>query len=404
MNTEKFAFPAFMFFIFVKAFSGPIGITLPFLNYSAVAFMLVLLVCRWLKYLLINPSVMILSGLFLFYTLVGVLNNGLIQALFGIYIFIPFLFSVSYSEVLFEKIIDNSKNIFLFFGISAIVGVMYVNINGAPWLGSVLEIGGHEKILSRDWTAGGALRNPGFTGASFDVATLMLICFFFTLYNLKKSKQWLFYLVVVLLPIYPIYLTTTKTTIVTYCILSVLILLPSIVNVIFSRIVMFFSVMFSYYYMLPGEGRVRYDETNTFLQRIYETWPKAMGLLTDNMSFLIGRGIGGIGTPSLLFSPRFYNPADNALVYLYVIGGVASVILVMFFLLKFVASSSEDRNISSFYYLLAFVIFTGGVTYNLFESVFYAPFTGLLIGTLFNRKFFFLRKFTFQRKPIEIIS
>lgn len=397
MNVDRFAYPAFIFFIFVKAFSGPIGMMAPFINYSAVAIMLLLLSYKWSKTIFKSSPLIILSGLFLLFIILGTLNSGLIQTMFGVYIFIPFMFCVAYSEVLFYKIIYSSIKYFIFFGVTDVLGIIYVNVFGAPWLGSVLDIGGYSKVLSRDWTAGGALRNPGFTGASFDAATLLLISFFFILYNLRMKRNWIGYLIVFMMPIYPIYLTTTKTTILTYVILSFVMLLPTLATITFSKLSIFFSVIFSYYFMLPGNGQSKYDQTNTFLQRMYDTWPHAIGLLKDNLSFIIGKGIGGIGTPSLLFSPEYYNPADNALVYLYVIGGVVSIALVIIFLMKFLSSSFHDKYAGGAYYILAFCIFTGGVTYNLFESVFYAPFAGVLVGVIFNRNFCLINRNGFNK-------
>lgn len=400
MNIERFAFPAFIFFIFIKAFSGPIGMVIPLANYSAVAFMLVLLIYRWISKLLVKPLLIVISCIFILYVMIGWLNNGLIQTLFGVYIFIPFIFSMAYSGDIFDKLLSSSKKGFFFFGFSGVLGVMYVNTFGAPWLGSVADIGGYSKVLSRDWTAGGALRNPGFTGASFDAATLILISFFFILYALKSKNKWMSYIVVFLIPLYPIYLTTTKTTIVTYIILSLAMLLPTLAVRVFSRTCITIGVFYSYFYMMFGHEQEKYDHTNTFLQRMYETWPDAIGLLKSNYSLLIGKGIGGIGTPSLLFSPQSYNPADNAMVYLYVIGGVVSVVFIVLFLLKFLFSGFHEKYSGTAYYLLAFCIFTGGVTYNLFESVFYAPFAGVLVGVLFNSKFCTMRKY----RPIRIVG
>lgn len=400
MNIERIAFPTFILFVFVKAFSGPIGMIAPFVNYSAVAVMLLLLVYRWVRNLFMIPSLIIITCFFVFYIILGTLNGGLIQAMFGVYIFIPFMFSLAYSAEIFETLLHSSQRFFLFFGITCILGVLYVNAFGAPWLGSVMDIGGYSKVLSRDWTAGGALRNPGFTGASFDAATLMLISFFFILYHLRSKKKWISYILVSVIPLYPIYLTTTKTTILIYIIVSVVMILPAIVVMTFSKISIIFSVLFSYYYMLPSANQVKYDKTNTFLQRMYETWPDAMGLLKDNYSFLIGKGIGNIGTPSLLFSPQSYNPADNAIVYLYVIGGAISVVFIFIFLMRFVFSSFHDRSSGMIYYSFAFCIFTGGVTYNLFESVFYAPFAGVLVGVIFNRGFCTMRKYGLYKESV----
>lgn len=383
----RLAYPIFIWFILIKSFAGPIGLVLPAINYSGVVFMAGLLILRWIGTLLHKPTVLVLTMLFILYVIIGIINTKLLQVVFAIYIFIPFIYCIAFSDILFEKVFYNNK-FFLILSIISAFGVIYVNQFGAPWVGGVLNIGGHEKVLSRDWTTNGVSRIPGFTGASFDAATIIMISGFFVLYDFVQRKLWGAFLFLVILLSYAIYLTTTKTAIITFGFLSLMILLPAIFSNLLSKIIVLISVIFSYICMFSITGNRGSYITNTFVMRMYETWPAALRLLDDNLDLIFGRGFGAIGTPALFFDPKHYNAADNAFVYLYIIAGIPSVILVFACLVKYFTAVFNDTIIKNEYYLCSLCVFIGGLTYNLFESVFYAPFAGILVGIIFQKNHF----------------
>ncbi|MBM7343817.1 hypothetical protein [Pantoea coffeiphila] len=384
INIEKCILPVFFIFISVKAFYGPLGLVSPMVNYVGAALMFLFLVIRWARSFIARREVLLVTLLLTIYILVGIVKNGLFQSIFGVYVLIPFLFSLAYSDVLSEKVFLKSNKYFLFLGVTCYLGVLYVSFFGAPWVGAKLNVGGYEKVLSRDWTTGGILRNPGFTIASFDAATLLMICSFFISYSLLEKKKFVFSFLTLLVFIYPIYLTTTKTTLVTYFLLIILFLSPSFLTVAVSRLFLIGMVIFTYVYMIPSATYTKFDSTNSFEIRMFQTWPDAIKLLQDNLSIVFGNGFGSIGMPSM-FSLGKYNPADNMLVYFFVISGMISVLFVGVILFKFATISFALPKFKKKYYLFSFCIFSGGLSYNLFESVFYAPFAGILIGMLFNK-------------------
>ena len=385
LNIDKCIPSVFFTFIFIKAFYGPLGLISPMVNYLGAALMLIFLLLKWGKSLLVRRDLVLVTLLLCIYIMIGVLKNGAFQAVFGIYVIIPFLFSIAYSDILSKKIFYNSYKIFLFLGVSCYLGVLFVNFYGAPWLGAKLNVAGYEKVLSRDWTTGGVLRNPGFTIASFDAATLLMICSFFISYYFREKKRWISSVIVLVIFIYPIYLTTTKTTMVIYFIMLTLYVMPGIVTVASSRMFLVGMVFFTYIYMIPSATHVKFDSSNSLEIRMYQTWPNAINYLQDGISVMFGNGIGSIGMPSTFSSLGRYNPADNMLVYFFVISGLVSLFAVALLLFRFVTFRITKMNERKKYYLFAFCIFSGGLTYNLFESVFYAPFAGILIGMLFNR-------------------
>lgn len=382
----RLAYPIFIWFIIIKSFAGPIGLILPAINYSGVLLMTALLIVRWIGALLRKPAVLMLTMMFVLYLIIGIINTKLIQVIFAIYIFIPFIYCIAFADVLFSKIFYGNK-FFIYLSIISALGVIYVNHFGAPWVGGVLNIGGHEKVLSRDWTTNGISRIPGFTGASFDAATIIMISGFFVLFDFVQRKLWIPFGMLIPLFFYAIYLTTTKTAIITFGFLSLLLLLPAVLTNLMSKLIVLISIIFTYICMFSVTGNRGGYITNTFLMRMYETWPAAIRLLEDNIDVIFGKGFGAIGTPALFFDAQNYNAADNAFVYLYIIAGIPSVILVILFLARYFSASFETGLIKNEYYLCSLCVFIGGLTYNLFESVFYAPFAGILVGVIFQKKY-----------------
>lgn len=335
--------------------------------------------------IMVKPVTLIMIVLIVLYFAIGIGNFSFVQAAFGLYIMIPFFYCVTYNNIISSYIFSENQKIYYFLFISCCIGILYVNLFGAPWLGGIVNIGGVDKVISRDWTTSGVLRNPGFTAASFDAATLLMICSFFIIFKSIENKKYLISIFIFSVGIYFIYLTTTKTTIVTLVIALLLMFIPTFIAKIFVKLIILCSVLFSYFYMVPQLKYDVYDPKNTLLMRMYSTWPRAISLLDDSLSIIIGKGFGAIGTPAQYFSPRFYSPGDNILVYGYVIAGFVSVILVFIFLFKFLFSRFHDRVMGKQYYLISFCILIGGVTYNLFESVFYSISLGILVGCIFNK-------------------
>ncbi|EOD9922552.1 hypothetical protein ACJ8NE_001057 [Klebsiella pneumoniae] len=400
IDINKIVPQVFLAFILVKAFSGPIGIIFQPLNYVPTLMMLILMLRRWAIDVMTKPVSLALVTLVILYFIIGIGNFSTLQASFGLYIMIPFFYCLTYSKTIAYYVFNGTQKLYFFLFITCCIGIAYVSMFGAPWLGGIINVGGVDKVISRDWTTGGVLRNPGFTAASFDAATLLMISSFFIISKFFEDKKFVLAFLIFLTSIYFIYLTTTKTTIVTLIIALVLMLTPVFLTKIMVKIIIIVSILFSYFYMIPQLKYETYDPQNTLLMRMYSTWPRAISLLDDSISIFVGKGFGAIGTPAQYFSPKFYSPGDNVLVYMYVICGFVSVILVGLFVFKFLFSRFYDASLAKKYYIICFCIMVGGVTYNLFESVFYSTSLGVLIGFLFDKNACKL-SFNFNHKIIR---
>lgn len=174
-----------------------------------------------------------------------------------------------------------------------------MNHFGAPWVGGVLNIGGMKRFFREIGLLMVFLAYLGFTGASFDAATIIMISGFFVLFDFVQRKLWLPLGMLIILFFYAIYLTTTKTAIITFGFLSLLLLLPAVLTNLMSKLIVLISIIFTYICMFSVTGNRGGYITNTFLMRMYETWPAAIRLLEDNIDLIFGKGFGAIGTPAL---------------------------------------------------------------------------------------------------------
>lgn len=386
IKIDELVWFTFHIFIFVKAFTGPLTLYLAYIRFAPIALMIILVGYK-LCILIPKKFSYILLMIFLsIYILIGMNNNSLISSIFGIYIFIPFLFSFLYSAELFQRIFTNNFKFNLFYFLSCAVGIFYVNQFGAEWIGAEQEIAGVTKVVSRDWISNGMMRNPGFTGTSVSSATLIIITCTFLGYTFLEKRRFISLLVVFGLSAYLIYLTTTKTTMVTLGFVFILMFCSSFLTKYAVKITFLLLTLFSYYCMFNISNVSTGMLTNTMLIRMYQTWPNAMLLLETPMQYFFGKGFGSIGVPTYYFTPALANSADNMYVYLYVIFGVFSVLLSFFFIMKFLSFRLSLSKSTKQFLIMSLVILTGGITSNLFEASFYSVYGGVIIGMIFSDK------------------
>lgn len=380
INIDNCAWLTFHVFIFVKAFTGPLTLYLPYVRFLPIAMMIILLGYKLYSDFLDKTKVILFIIFLVIYLAIGIIQNSLIASVFGVYIFVPFLFSFFYSKILYERIFFNNFKFNLFYFLSCAVGIFYVNQFGAEWIGAEQEIGGVTKVVSRDWISNGMMRNPGFTGTSVSSATLIIItCTFLGFYLLSK-KRLISLAGLFALSGYLIYLTTTKTTMVTLGFVFILIFCSSFITRYTVKIIILLLTLFSYYCMFNISNVSTGMLTNTMLIRMYQTWPNAMLLLEDSAQYFFGKGFGAIGVPTYYFTPALANSADNMYVYLYVICGVSSLFFAFYSLVKFLYFKLDHQKDTKHFFIMALVILTGGITSNLFEASFYSVYGGIIIG------------------------
>ncbi|HID3802220.1 hypothetical protein [Klebsiella pneumoniae] len=386
IKIDELVWFTFHLFIFVKAFTGPLTLYLAYIRFAPIALMVLLVGYKLCILIPKKLSYILLMVFLLIYVLIGINNNSLVSSVFGIYIFIPFLFAFLYSTELYQRIFVNNFKFNLFYFLSCAVGILYVNQFGAEWIGAEQEIAGVTKVVSRDWISDGMMRNPGFTGTSVSSATLVIITCTFLGYTLLEKRRFISLLVIFAVSAYLIYLTTTKTTMVTLGFVFILIFCSAFITKYIVKTIFLFLTLFSYYCMFNISNVSTGMLTNTMLIRMYQTWPNAMLLLETPLQYFFGKGFGSIGVPTYYFTPALANSADNMYVYLYVIFGVFSILFSFFFMMKFLSFGLILSKTTKQFLIISLVILTGGITSNLFEASFYSVYGGVIIGMIVSEK------------------
>jgi hypothetical protein len=111
--------------------------------------------------------------------------------------------------------------------------------------------------------------------------------------------------------------------------------------------------------------------------RLSEVWPQTLELVNNYGQPWLGRGIGGIGGAQQYFEPHRYSPADNLMLYLYVLGGVLFVGLLFVYAFSAVKLAPTRQRFDAFVYMMMVTVLVQGVTGNVMESAFFALFFGV---------------------------
>jgi len=381
VKIDNFAWPVFVIYLLTKAFAGPLGIIFPLIRFIPVVMMLALISYKLVVLISVSMRTIIMCAVILLYIVIGVYYKSLFAALFGFYMFIPLLFSILFANELIDKIINVSSYKFaLFLFVTCSIGVIYVDAFGAPWIGFEQEFAGVTKSVSKEWSSDGIVRNPGFTSGSVSSAAIMLMVTAQLGRYYSSRNHYLIFFGLFAIAFYIINLTTSKTMMISLALVLVFLCLPSYLMRWGVKILALITVSLSYFYMFGDRplGVLQYD--NTLLVRMYSTWPNAIGILDSNIAMMFGKGFGSIGTPSYMFLSKIANPADNLYVYLYVIFGFLSVILVGMLLFKVLVKRSFYTLDDKLFYVFVFIAYSGAVTYNVVEASIYATYGGVIAG------------------------
>jgi hypothetical protein len=111
-------------------------------------------------------------------------------------------------------------------------------------------------------------------------------------------------------------------------------------------------------------------------------WPGAWDLILRGGEGILGRGIGGIGSPQRIFDPQYYFPADNLTIFLF---GYFGIFAAFYLAWPLVWAARLPRQASPLQLLasanlLYFLLF--GIVMNLIEDQFVAAFLGVTLALL----------------------
>jgi hypothetical protein len=318
---------------------------------------------------------------------------GLEQAAFGMKLWLPFVCSFLLVEAEVIGALHVPRGWLLLWAILCF-GLLVNYFYDYPWTGLTVEVADLKVMANREWTMHGVRRLSGFSRASYEAASLILILYIYLMTCMKRAGvRWLIAVVSGI----AIALTTSKTVGAMY--LATLVLLPLLQRprgTSLSRVLVVAPIavagiglvlpLISLHLDFPDlpRGSVQQVMLSSFIARAWTTWPQALELLSP-WQLLTGRGLGGIGAAQELMPRDPYSPADNLFVYLYVTAGILG--LALYGVLACASARIRlDDPLHRAAYLVLFSAFACGVTLNLIESPTFALALGFLLSTLTRKE------------------
>lgn len=291
------------------------------------------------------------------------------------------------------KDINENKKFYEICYIIVIIGIFLNNFITFPWEDLTYSIGnGIEVSASRFWTTSGIKRLSGFSRASFDAATHVVI-----LSIIVKSKNRKKNILNIVVSIIAIWLTTTKGLLIAYIILNIInsnIFYKKLFKEILitvSIILMIVLPIFSLYcdnvfqYLKENLDSLVYKKyIASFEDRLKDTWPDAFYNVKQNGNIILGKGFGGFGVSESLYSDAdTYTPGDNVFVYLYGTMGIISIPFLIWIVIKSYKLNNSEYKII---YDILCIIYMYGIVSNILEEPILCLYFGCSIGYLIKLK------------------
>lgn len=264
------------------------------------------------------------------------LGRSLGAALFELYIWMPaFVVMALTQRRMQDRVINAMAPVFFI----AVVGVLLNTLVTFPWADATYEVMGVQREIARQWQAGGVSRLAGFSRASYAAAAHILIGYCVVEHRLGSSI-WKWPLWVAGLA--AIHFTTSKSPEATMLLLPFTYLIVGRIRGTGGARRQFAATAFVSFWLAlvclgpflaltygqqiypagVGVGR----SYSSLADRVLNMWPEAIALIDwrNPVAWVVGRGLGGIGTPLSLFEPSLSNSADNVAIYLFVTLGLVS--------------------------------------------------------------------------------
>lgn len=330
------------------------------------------------------------TGIFLYamlcHSILGLwIGHPLASTLFGFKIFIGLMMGMACGKYLSSNQAFITKFItFLFIACS--IGA-YVNYfyGVLPWEGAEFE-SAFGAATNKMWWAGGERRLPGFARISTTTAAAIGITGVFLA---GYTRNYLYKALILIAGLPAIFITTSKGVILSFLIVGIWCFIPagafrrkSGVALLWGNAILALMLPFVSYYVRPNPNIIRSTPgfLSSFADRASTTWPNALEDLNTWHLWLLGQGVGGIGSP-LRFGAEYlrFNPIDNLFLYMFTVFGALGVIYYLFAAVRIskVADLPGDYHLG----LLAMGIhfFCYGITAHQIEDAFEAMWMGMLI-------------------------
>ncbi len=342
-----------------------------------------------------SPPALLVTMLVGVYLIWGIVNlPSPAQAAFGLWVLVPLLFGLWAGPVVHP---DLWQRLFLMLFIVVALGVFLNPFIHYPWSGQILDVLGKQIDVSRQWTTFGIERYAGFSRASFNASTELLLFSIMLVVLLKRRNA---KLLVWMIAGTGIALTTSKGQLVAWVLLSLYFAGGALLHWPKYWIQLWlgaFTIALLSMMLLPLSTLwIHYDPTlhgyvnsllfGSFGDRLNWMWPDSFRLLDlgGAWHWWVGRGLGGIGAAQQYFEPAYFFAADNMFVYVTVYVGLPMALLLFAALWWRVIRLSLASTAVAWRLPVFLALVSYGVVSNLIETSLLAFFLGiaLSVGTI----------------------
>ncbi len=310
-----------------------------------------------------------------------------VQVAMGFYVLLPFWYGLACGPVLIRCWHVVGRIVPLVW-LVVVTGVLVNAVVEFPWEGFSYTLGNLDVEGSRQWYAtGGGTRLAGFARASFDAAVQIQVAGILLALRTRSPILRLFVWLLTILAILP---TTSKGVLLAVAVVTPVLLFHRLIPeapmrtlpALFGAIGIALPVAtLLFVFDSPLQDPKLANATHSFYDRLNEMWPEAWALLVEQGHWLLGRGIGGIGTAQTYFEPELFNAGDNLFLYWFVVFGWAALpgfVVLLAWSLRL--RPHRDGGELRLYCLLLATLVYGGLT-NIVENAV----SGLVCGLLVRR-------------------
>jgi len=310
------------------------------------------------------------------------------QVLFGLKIFM----SVAYGMAMWRLIQPRFQSALMVAAVVYVITLCGIALNlfleQLPWEGIEYQNAFTTVATTREWSAHGVRRLPGFARASYGAAMILGITGALAMVWLEKRSHRALIAVLTLLGISA---TTTKGMLLAFAVVAAALLVGAGRRGARSghRMV---TAMCALSFMLPSlvlllnlSGSAPRDLPPLLMsawERVSSVWPEALMLLSNGVAAILGTGVGGIGTPQLYGeAPHQYVSPDNLLLFAVVTFGLLGV---LYYLLPAMATSRvlkrESDRVGESYTALVLLAYGYGIATPIVQDSFFAISLGCCLG------------------------
>lgn len=279
----------------------------------------------------LHPAFLAFFGIIGLHGLIAVLNlRTSVPAVYGAKLLINVLFGFIAARQLAHpgRVL---LSLFAILWVTSVAGVVLDKyVYTFPWVGLETHVGGIQVDVSRGWDidSGFEKRAAGFSRSSISAAMLLSTL---AVVIAPRVRSGLLRFAIIAVTVGAVVLTTQKGAVIAVAAVGIILCAPAWSRYSLLCIACLAFALIDVALPLATAG-LRVSDSggvfsfSSFDLRISRTWPEAWEWISHREIFPFGVGLGGISGAQRFYAANFFNPADNAFVFLYANFGVMGIV------------------------------------------------------------------------------